>query len=79
MEDSPNSAGVVIDAIPCCQLAPDNRLSGALNAPSSYFMKTPPKQYTDSEARDLTEKFIKKHGKKANEREAKPKKGKKKK
>jgi len=64
VEDSPNSAGVVIDAIRCCKLALDNGLSGALFSPSSYFMKAPPKQYTDTEARDLTEKFIKKYGKK---------------
>ncbi len=65
VEDSPNSAGVVIDAIRCCKLALDNKLSGALFAPSSYFMKTPPRQYTDTEARVQTEKFIKKYGKKA--------------
>ena len=64
VEDSPNSAGVVIDAIRCCKLALDNGLSGALFSPSSYFMKPPPKQYTDTEARDFTEKFIKKYGKK---------------
>jgi myo-inositol-1-phosphate synthase len=58
VEDSPNSAGVVIDAIRCAKLALNNRLSGALFAPSSYFMKTPPQQYTDTEARDKTEKFI---------------------
>ncbi|NNJ09318.1 inositol-3-phosphate synthase [Chloroflexales bacterium ZM16-3] len=56
--DSPNSAGVVIDAVRCAKLALDRRISGALYAPSSYFMKTPPKQYTDYEARDLTEEFI---------------------
>lgn len=60
VEDSPNSAGVVIDAIRCCKLALDNGLSGALAAPSAYFMKSPPKQHTDSEAYILTEKFIKK-------------------
>jgi len=64
VEDSPNSAGVVIDAIRCCKLALNNGLSGALFSPSSYFMKTPPKQHTDTEARDLTKKFIKKYGKK---------------
>jgi myo-inositol-1-phosphate synthase len=64
VEDSPNSAGVVIDAIRCCKLALDNRLAGALEGPSSYFMKTPPKQYTDTEAKCLTEEFIKKYGKK---------------
>jgi myo-inositol-1-phosphate synthase len=56
--DSPNSAGVVIDAIRCAKLALDRGVGGALYAPSSYFMKTPPKQYTDYEAHDLTERFI---------------------
>ena len=56
--DSPNSAGVVIDAIRCCKLAMDRGLKGALTAPSSYFMKTPPVQYSDSEARDKVEEFI---------------------
>ena len=73
VEDSPNSAGVVIDAIRCAKLALNNGVSGALFAPSSYFMKTPPKQYTDTEAREMTEKFIARYGKKA----AKPKAGKK--
>lgn len=57
--DSPNSAGVVIDAVRCAKLALDRGLSGPIQEPSSYFMKTPPKQYPDAEARDLTEKFIK--------------------
>jgi myo-inositol-1-phosphate synthase len=56
--DSPNSAGVVIDAIRCCKLALDNNLSGALVAPSAYFMKSPPTQYTDDEAHRMVEKFI---------------------
>ena len=56
--DSPNSAGVVIDAIRCCKLGLDNGLKGALTAPSSYFMKTPMYQYSDEEARRLTEEFI---------------------
>ncbi len=60
--DSPNSAGVVIDAIRCCKLALDNGLSGALLEPSSYFKKSPPVQYTDDEARRLTEEFITKYG-----------------
>ncbi len=63
--DSPNSAGVVIDAVRCCKLALNRKLSGAMDAPSSYFMKSPPKQYTDEEARVLTEEFIKKYGSKA--------------
>ena len=56
--DSPNSAGVVIDAIRCCKLALDRGLKGALVAPSAYFMKSPPIQYTDDEARNLVEQFI---------------------
>ncbi|MFQ5499614.1 MAG: inositol-3-phosphate synthase [Candidatus Zixiibacteriota bacterium] len=60
--DSPNSAGVVIDAVRCCKLALDNGLSGALLEPSSYFKKSPPVQYTDEEARRLTEEFILKYG-----------------
>jgi myo-inositol-1-phosphate synthase len=64
VEDSPNSAGVVIDAIRCAKLALNSGVSGALYAPSSYFMKSPPQQYTDTEARDLTEKFIARYAKK---------------
>ncbi len=60
--DSPNSAGVVIDAVRCCKLGLDNGLSGALEAPSAYFKKSPPVQYTDDEARRLTEEFILKYG-----------------
>ncbi len=60
--DSPNSAGVVIDAIRCCKLALDNGLSGALIGPSSYFKKSPPVQYPDDEARRLTEEFIAQYG-----------------
>jgi myo-inositol-1-phosphate synthase len=56
--DSPNSAGVVIDAVRCAKLALDRKLSGALIGPSSYFMKSPPEQFTDSEARSRTEQFI---------------------
>lgn len=56
--DSPNSAGVVIDAIRCAKIALDRNISGALYGPSAYFMKTPPRQYTDYEARRLTEQFI---------------------
>jgi myo-inositol-1-phosphate synthase len=56
--DSPNSAGVVIDALRCCKLAMDRGISGPITAPSSYFMKSPPIQYTDSEAKRLTEEFI---------------------
>ncbi len=56
--DSPNSAGVVIDAIRCARLALDRGIGGALTAPASYFMKSPPQQYTDAEARKRTEAFI---------------------
>ena len=56
--DSPNSAGVVIDAIRCCKLALDRGLKGALEAPSAYFMKSPPVQYTDDQARQMVEEFI---------------------
>jgi myo-inositol-1-phosphate synthase len=56
--DSPNSAGVVIDAIRCAKLALDRRVGGALIGPSSYFMKSPPEQFTDYEARAKTEAFI---------------------
>jgi myo-inositol-1-phosphate synthase len=56
--DSPNSAGVVIDAIRCCKLALDRGLKGSLIAPSSYFMKSPPVQYTDDDARRLVEEYI---------------------
>jgi myo-inositol-1-phosphate synthase len=56
--DSPNSAGVVIDAIRCCKLALDRGISGALEGPSAYFMKSPPAQHTDDRAREMTEKFI---------------------
>lgn len=57
--DSPNSAGVVIDAVRCAKLALDRGIAGPLIAPSSYFMKTPPKQFKDDIARSMTEGFIK--------------------
>ncbi len=57
--DSPNSAGVIIDAVRCAKLALDRGISGPLIAPSSYFMKTPPKQFKDEIAREMTEGFIK--------------------
>jgi len=56
--DSPNSAGVIIDAVRCCKLGMDRGVAGPLLPPSSYFMKTPPEQYEDSIARDKTEAFI---------------------
>jgi myo-inositol-1-phosphate synthase len=58
VHDSPNSAGIVIDAVRCCKLAMDTGLSGALEGPSSYFMKSPPRQVSDNVARQLTEDFI---------------------
>ena len=57
--DSPNSAGVVIDAIRCAKIALDRGIGGALKAPSAYFMKSPPEQYPDESARQMLEDFIK--------------------
>jgi myo-inositol-1-phosphate synthase len=56
--DSPNSAGVVIDAVRCAKLALDRGIAGALIGPASYFMKSPPQQFSDHEARERTEAFI---------------------
>jgi len=56
--DSPNSAGVVIDAVRCCKLALDRGLSGTIVGPASYFMKSPPIQFGDEECRQRTESFI---------------------
>jgi myo-inositol-1-phosphate synthase len=56
--DSPNSAGVVIDAVRCAKLALDRGIGGPLTGPAAYFMKTPPTQFTDAEARARTEAFI---------------------
>jgi myo-inositol-1-phosphate synthase len=56
--DSPNSAGVVIDAVRCARLALDRGVGGALVAPSSYFMKSPPQQFQDGEARERTLRFV---------------------
>ena len=56
--DSPNSAGIVIDAVRCARLALDRGLGGALEGPSSYFMKSPPRQFTDAEARERTLRFV---------------------
>jgi myo-inositol-1-phosphate synthase len=56
--DSPNSAGVVIDAIRCCRIALDRGLKGALFAPSAYLMKSPPEQWADEAARQRLERFI---------------------
>ncbi len=56
--DSPNSAGIVIDAVRLAKLALNNKVAGALDGPSSYLMKSPPRQVADDEAYDATEKFI---------------------
>jgi myo-inositol-1-phosphate synthase len=58
VEDSPNSAGVTIDAIRCCKLALDAKKGGVLYSPSAYFMKHPPQQFSDDEAYRMTEEFI---------------------
>lgn len=58
VEDSPNSAGVVIDAIRCLKIALDRKVGGVLTSPSSYFMKHPIKQFSDEAARDMVEEFI---------------------
>jgi len=59
--DSPNSAGIVIDAVRCCKLALNNGVGGQLDGPSSYLMKSPYNQRPDNLAREETEKFIAKH------------------
>ncbi len=56
--DSPNSAGVVVDAVRCAKIALDRGISGQLDGPSAYFMKSPAHQYTDDVARDMVESFI---------------------
>jgi len=59
--DSPNSAGIVIDAVRLCKLALNKGIGGSLAGPSSYLMKSPPKQVPDPVARELTEEFIAEH------------------
>jgi myo-inositol-1-phosphate synthase len=61
VEDSPNSAGVVVDAVRCAKIALDKGISGAVDSASAYFMKSPPKQYRDDDARELVEAFAKGH------------------
>jgi myo-inositol-1-phosphate synthase len=63
--DSPNSAGIVIDAVRCCKLALNHGVGGQLDGPSSYLMKSPHNQRPDDQARRDTEQFIAKHGRKA--------------
>jgi myo-inositol-1-phosphate synthase len=65
VHDSPNSAGIVIDAVRLAKLGLNNGLAGALEAPSAYFMKSPPRQYDDDEAHDMVEAFIKQNARKA--------------
>jgi myo-inositol-1-phosphate synthase len=60
--DSPNSAGIVIDAVRCCKLALNHGLAGQLDGPSSYLMKSPMHQRPDAQARELTEQFIAEYG-----------------
>jgi myo-inositol-1-phosphate synthase len=62
--DSPNSAGIVIDAVRLAKLALNNGIGGALEAPSAYLMKSPPKQIDDGDAFDGVERFIKQHARK---------------
>jgi myo-inositol-1-phosphate synthase len=62
--DSPNSAGIVIDAVRCCKLGLNNGIGGQLDGPSSYLMKSPMHQRPDPEARELTEEFIKRYARK---------------
>jgi len=60
--DSPNSAGIVIDAIRCAKLAMDRGVGGPIIGPSAYFMKSPPVQFSDDAARDMVEEFIQGNG-----------------
>jgi myo-inositol-1-phosphate synthase len=59
VEDSPNSAGCMIDAIRCCKVARDRKIGGVLESISAYTMKHPIKQFTDNIARNMVEEFIK--------------------
>jgi myo-inositol-1-phosphate synthase len=71
--DSPNSAGVVIDAVRLAKLALNKGIGGTLGGPSSYLMKSPPVQYDDDEAREKTEEFIREHARKGAKAPAKTK------
>ncbi len=71
--DSPNSAGIVIDAVRLAKLALNNGVAGALEAPSAYLMKSPPKQIRDDEAREATERFITEHSRKTAKERSKTK------
>ncbi|MGZ4385556.1 MAG: inositol-3-phosphate synthase, partial [Gaiellaceae bacterium] len=70
--DSPNSAGIVIDAVRLAKLALDHGVSGALVGPSSYLMKSPPKQIPDDDAWEQTEEFIQQYARKRASEPAKP-------
>ena len=69
--DSPNSAGIVIDAVRMAKLALNNGIAGALEGPSSYLMKSPPKQIVDDEAHELSEQFVEQNRRKATKAAAK--------
>jgi myo-inositol-1-phosphate synthase len=60
--DSPNSGGIVIDAVRCAKLAMDRGIGGPLIAPSAYFMKSPPVQFSDDQAREMVAEFIRGNG-----------------
>jgi myo-inositol-1-phosphate synthase len=64
--DSPNSAGVIIDALRCAKVAKDRGIGGPLIGPSAYFMKSPPVQFSDDMAREMVEEFILGNGESAN-------------
>jgi myo-inositol-1-phosphate synthase len=57
VHDSPNSAGVIIDAVRCAKVAMDRGIGGPLLGPSAYFMKSPPKQFRDEQAREMVQEF----------------------
>jgi myo-inositol-1-phosphate synthase len=63
--DSPNSAGIVIDAVRCCKLALNHGIAGQLDGPSSYLMKSPKSQRPDDQAREATDAFIAEYAGKA--------------
>jgi myo-inositol-1-phosphate synthase len=69
--DSPNSAGIVIDAVRMAKLALNHSVAGALVGPSSYLMKSPPKQIVDDEAYELTEEFIRENARVAAKQKSK--------
>ena len=58
VEDSPNSAGVIIDAVRLIKIALDRKIAGPILSASAYFMKHPPQQFTDEKAREMIEEFI---------------------